>query len=71
MAKNKKQSGKRRGHRELQGAIEVLEDVEKDVARVRANLEKFFNEAEEVLEGGTIYKRPPVVPRPPPKIRRK
>jgi hypothetical protein len=68
MAKNKKQGGKRDGHRKLQGAIEVLEVVEKDVVKVRANLQKFLTEAEKVLEGGTIYKKPTRLPR---KIRRK
>ena len=70
MAKKKKQGGKRKGPPELQGAIEKLEVVEKDVGRVRENLRKFLIDAEKVL-GGPIYKRPHVPPRPPPKIRRK
>jgi hypothetical protein len=69
MAKNKKQGAKREGHRELRGAIEKLHVVEKDVARVRENLRKFLIEAEEILSGGPIFKRP--APRPPPKIRRR
>jgi hypothetical protein len=58
MAKKKKQGGTRKAHRELHGAIEELEVVEKDVARVRVNLRKFLIDTEKVM-GGPIFKRPP------------
>lgn len=70
MAKKKKRGGKRDGHRELHGAIEELEVVEKDVARVRENLRKFLIDAEKVL-GGPIFRLYPTKPPRPPKIRQK
>ncbi|MDB6100547.1 MAG: hypothetical protein JWO52_546 [Gammaproteobacteria bacterium] len=71
MAKKKKRGGKRESRRDLHGAIEALEVVEKDVARVRANLQKFLVEAETILDGGPIFRLYPTKPPRPPKIRRK
>jgi hypothetical protein len=63
MAKKKKRGGKRESRREVQGAIEDLEVVEKDVGRVRANLQKFLVEAEKFLSGGSHHIPPTRPPR--------
>jgi hypothetical protein len=64
MAKKNKRGGKRGNHRELHGAIDELQDIEKDVARVRENLRDFLAKAEKIL-GGPIFKVPNRPPRPP------
>jgi len=64
MAKKKKRGGKRASHRELHGVIEELDDIEKNVARVRENLRRFLARTERVL-GGPIFKVPNRPPRPP------
>ena len=69
MAKKKKRPGKRKGGGELQAALEALEIVEKDVARVRENLWTFLLGSEKYRSGGSHFL--PVRPRPPKKKTRR
>jgi hypothetical protein len=51
MAKKKKPRGKQKSRAELDAAFERLGVIEKDVAKVRANLRKYVIKAEKVMSG--------------------
>jgi hypothetical protein len=63
MAKKKKQRGKRHIGGELQAALDALEVVEQDVAKVRDNLRTFRREIVKHMSGGSHH-IPAVPPRP-------
>jgi len=62
MAKKKKPGAKHKSRGELKTALEGLGVIEKDVAKVRANLRKFLVQAEDLISGVEF-----VVPRKGPK----
>jgi hypothetical protein len=68
MAKKKKRGGKPEPRRELGAVIKRLGVVEKDVARVRENLNKFLVDAEKFLSGPS-HLSPLPGPTPPRKKR--
>jgi 2,3-bisphosphoglycerate-independent phosphoglycerate mutase len=51
MANKKKPRAKHKGRGQFEAALEGLGAIEKDVAKVRANLRKFLEQAEKLVSG--------------------